>query len=265
MIAAHTRPPMARTKAFDFDRVDNTPEIEDSFRMRYQVYCIERGFLDPKNYPNELEKDKFDSHSLHFLGKHHNKGDPAGTARLVMHSEMGFPMQHHCEFFPQYAYLQTDKSAESLHGYAEISRLAVSRLFRQRVGDTDLGGPPRAEHQPDPALHPDISPLEAGPEIVAGLYKCMYHEGKRHQLTHLLVAMERSLRVLLRRMGFTFAPVGPSVDYYGPVIPHIATISEIETALMKSRPEVLRYWLHGLEPELHPTCAAALNIQPENS
>lgn len=258
MTAAPTRQPMARTKAFDFDRVDDTPELDDSFRMRYQVYCLERGFLDPEHYPSELEKDEYDSGSMHFLGRHHDKGAPAGTARLVMHSDLGFPMQQHCKFFPDYTYLAPNEGSQSLQGYAEISRLAVSRLFRQRAGDTEIGGPPRAEHQPDPALHPDISPLEAGPEIVAGLYKCMYQESKRHQVTHLLVAMERSLRVLLRRMGFTFAPIGPIVDYYGPVIPHITTITDIENALVKSRPEVLRYWLHGLEPELHPACAAAL-------
>ena len=45
--------------------IDNDPELmERSYRLRYQVYCVERGFLDAGDYPEQLERDEFDRYSF---------------------------------------------------------------------------------------------------------------------------------------------------------------------------------------------------------
>lgn len=246
------------TNYFEFLRADGDALIEECYRIRYQVYCEERHFLDPEDYPDQFEIDPYDGRSVHFVGRHRFRLQSAGTVRLVLHSDLGFPMQEHCVFDPDFQFLQKPGDP-TIQTYAEISRISVSKLFRQRAGDTFYGGPPRSPSDAATSVAEGpkgVNPVEAGPEIVAGLYKCIYQESKRLGLTHWVVAMERGLQLLLRRMGFHFKPVGPTVDYYGPVIPYIARIEEIERAVYERRRAVFDYWMDGLEPEHMPVIDA---------
>ena len=46
--------------------IDAAPHLlEQSYRLRYQVYCLERKFLRAEDYPEGLEHDEFDRHSIH--------------------------------------------------------------------------------------------------------------------------------------------------------------------------------------------------------
>jgi len=65
--------------------IADTPEDRDeSFRVRFQVYCIDNGFEDPANSPDGLERDSFDSHSIHSVLTHNATGKAIGTVRLVL-------------------------------------------------------------------------------------------------------------------------------------------------------------------------------------
>lgn len=242
---------LATQRYFNFVRANRPEDIEATYRIRYQVYCLERGFLDRDAYPEQLERDEFDQHALHILASHTN-GAPAGSARLVRHSGLGFPLTQHCQLsLPSLS----DCSDASLGAYAEISRLAVSKVFRRRQGDSFFGGPPR-QHAPEPsgAEVIDFPVAPNPPEIVSGIYRALYQESKRHGIVHWLVAMERSLFVVLKRMGFTFAPIGPEVDYFGPVRPYLATISAFEDKIFRSSPSLFAFMIEGLESDLLPPC-----------
>ncbi|MFB1485605.1 MULTISPECIES: PEP-CTERM/exosortase system-associated acyltransferase [unclassified Thiocapsa] len=238
---------------FRFNRVEDASDLDTAYRIRYQVYCLERGFLDENDYPDEAERDEFDAHSLHMLATH-RAGHPAGTARLVMPSPLGFPLMSHCVFTGDYAFLN-DPSHPALAGFAEISRLAVSKSFRRREGDSIFGGPPRpdAGHNEAAEVVP-FAPPRNTPEILIGLSRLLYQESKRHGVTHWMLAMERGLYLMLRRLGFRYIPAGPDVDYFGPVRPYVTSIQAFETALHATFPATLRYLAHGLEPELLPEC-----------
>jgi N-acyl amino acid synthase of PEP-CTERM/exosortase system len=239
---------------FAFIRAERTEDREASYRVRYQVYCIERGFLDPQDYPRELEHDAFDAHSLHLLASHRD-GAPAGTARLILHSPLGFPLVEHCEFSPTHDFLR-DPDCPTLSTYAEISRLAVSKAFRRREGDTLYGGPSRPSAEEDRHANVIDFPASraAAPVIVTGIYRLLYQESKRRGITHWVVAMETSLYVILRRMGFIFNAIGPKADYFGPVRPYVASIQSIDSHLYQTSRDMLRYLAEGLEAELLPSC-----------
>lgn len=238
------------TRYFEFSRVDDPDLLATALQLRYQVYCQERHFLDPSQYPQQLETDAYDSHSVHFVGRHRQRTLAASTARLVLPSYLGFPLQSHCEFYPDFAFIG-EAGHPALRHYAELSRLAVSRRFQQRAGDTFYGGPPRPADVPAEAAQ-EASPQEAGPEIIAGLFKRMYQETKRLGITDLVVAMERGLYLLLRRMGYRFHAIGPVVDYYGPVMPYTKNIAELERDLYRWRRPVFDFMMEGLEPECVP-------------
>jgi N-acyl amino acid synthase of PEP-CTERM/exosortase system len=234
--------------------------IERSHALRFQVYCLEEGFLPPERYPNGLESDEYDQtdRTLHYLSWHAQTQQDAGTARLICSSDMGFPMLEHCPVDPPYAFINDAQHPMRLT-CAEVSRVSVAASFRRRAGDTRLGGPPR-EVADDAAAHeppkPGSFPPKAGPEIVAGLYKCIYQDAKRAGVTHFLVAMEPGLRVLLRRMCMPFSKIGPEIDYYGPVAPYILAVEDLECDLLRRRPEVLDWWLYDLEEPFHPDLRA---------
>ena len=63
---------------------DRPPFVGDAYRLRYQIYCVEKGFEDSTAHPNELEKDEFDSHAVQSLLLDRATGIALGTARLVL-------------------------------------------------------------------------------------------------------------------------------------------------------------------------------------
>jgi len=231
------------TAEFDVLAADSRDLLLEGYRIRYQVYCIERVFLNAADYPMQLESDEFDSHSIHILARH-KSGTSAGTVRLVLHSEKGFPVQSHCTFDAEFADLG-DPASPRLRRYAEISRLAVPKHVGRRIDDAacaaDLCDVRRGR------AADALVPLEAArSKLVMGLYKHTYQESKRLRITHWIVAMERSLAVVLKRMGFPFQPAGPMVDYYGPVRPYVASVAELEHYWARRHPDVLAYMVSGL-------------------
>ncbi len=217
---------LAHGASFQFLPIDgDESRLKASYGLRYQVYCVERGFLNPADYNDELESDEFDGNSLHF-GAVSVHGPLIGTIRLVREGAKAFPLAQHCNI---------DLSSLPPRT-AEISRLAVSKTYRRRVDDDIYGISPDALSDRDPGG----LQRRRRPEIVLGLYKIMYQESKRQGIDYWLAAMERSLVRLLWRYSFTFEPIGPEVDYYGPVTPYIAKISDIETNVKALRPSLYK-------------------------
>ena len=82
----------ALTGAFRPVTIDDSPQLlEKSYRLRYQVYCLERQFLRAEDYPNQLEFDEFDRDSVH-VGVLDAEGELVGTARIVKPNSAGLPL-----------------------------------------------------------------------------------------------------------------------------------------------------------------------------
>ena len=236
---------------FAFARADGRAEIAECYRLRYEVLCLERRLLPPEDYPDPLESDSYDSHSLHFLASDLH-GEPAGTARLVLNGPHGLPLVAHCALESRYSFLRDPADALGPR-HAEISRLAISRRFRRRQRDGVYGSPPRIKPGHSSAHYFRGTPPPTDiPEMVSGLFRLIYQESKRQGITHWVVAMEYSLFVMLKRMGFKFTPIGPESDYYGPVRPYLAEIAAMEYSVSRHKPATWRYVTEGLEPHLLP-------------
>ena len=217
---------------FKFHCVDDMPALDETFRLRYQVYCLERGFLSREDYPEGSERDEFDGHSEHFSA-YDRHGHIAGSVRLVKWSEQGlYPFHHHCPVFPDIS-LPPNEEAQ------EISRLVVSKEYRRRQGDNWLGiNEGGAEELPE-----DIAAKRGShPIIVLGLYREMYRYSKRNGIRYWYAAMERSLARLLGRYGFEFKPIGPEVDYYGPVGVYLASLEELDARVSRDTPQLFEWF-----------------------
>jgi N-acyl-L-homoserine lactone synthetase len=207
--------------------IDNDPGLLDqSYRLRYQVYCVERGFLNAGNYPDRLEHDEFDRHSVH-VGVLDRKRELIATSRLIQVSVRGLPLFRHCQIFPQEIEIYRDT-----HRIVEVSRLCMSRHLRERG---------------------------QGRESVAGtLYRALYQTSKRAGFTHWLVCTEHSLQRLVTGFGFPFRPIGPLTDYFGPVAPFVMDLQEFDQVILSGTRPMASAFLNGLEPEYSPPGGAQL-------
>jgi N-acyl amino acid synthase of PEP-CTERM/exosortase system len=220
--------------------LDDTPQLlSDSYNLRYQVYCLERGFLPAEDYPDQLETDVFDRYSVH-IGVVNLQGDIVATARLVESSAAGLPMFQHCSLFSDSTSLY-----QRARRVVEVSRLSVSRRYNRRAGDGfySLQGATDRNDGPE---------RRGGGEIVLTLYKALYQASKRLGFTHWVAATERSLQRLVAKYGFPFKAIGPETDYYGLVAPYLMDLQEFDRVILSHRIPMLDDFLDGLEPEFSP-------------
>jgi N-acyl amino acid synthase of PEP-CTERM/exosortase system len=220
--------------------IDDDPELlRASYALRYQVYCHERNFLPPDAYPEGMEIDEFDQHSIH-MGVINTRGELAATGRLVQLTAAGLPSFDHCTF---YAGVNVLRDLE--RRVVEVSRVAVSRSYNRRADDQffSLGSaPPRTEG----------GERRRGGLLVMTLYKIMWQTSKRLGITNWLAATEKALHRMVTRSGLPFRQVGPETDYYGPVSPYLLDIAEFDANIMSGRYQGLHDFTEGLEPELWP-------------
>ena len=100
--------------------VKTLKEKEDVFRLRYRVFCLEKKWLNPEEYPDGKETDEYDQHSVHFLAAN-DTSKIVGTARAIFPSELGLPV------FNNFEDIATPDDVER---YVELSRLIVAKETR---------------------------------------------------------------------------------------------------------------------------------------
>lgn len=209
------------------------------FELRFQVYCIECGFLPTADYPERREIDEHDTTAAHFCASN-LKDELVGYVRLVRpDAEQTFPFQSHCsELLPGTSLAPPSESAE-------ISRLMVREDYRRRRGDTLAGLTIEQGQVPEATDRRDNSP-----QILLSMYRQMYAYSLQNGIRYWYAAMERSLARVLVRMGFAFQQVGLQTDYYGPVAPYLADLRELEARVSQTSPALMD-WLRRSEPASH--------------
>jgi N-acyl amino acid synthase of PEP-CTERM/exosortase system len=228
-------------RSFYARQIDNEPELlERSYRLRYQVYCVERKFLRAEDYANDIEIDRFDRHSIH-VGAVDMHGELAGTARVVQPSELGLPMFGHCTIFPHET--RFDAANPRL---VEVSRLAASRSYRRRRTDElqTESGADRGD-----ANYGRTERRRQHEVVFLTVLEAAYQASKRAGATHWMAAMEKSLHRMLAQRGFPFHQIGPESDYFGLVAPYSMDLKEFEAGILSGQFPHLDDFLVGLEGE----------------
>ncbi|OHB33447.1 MAG: hypothetical protein A2X84_08430, partial [Desulfuromonadaceae bacterium GWC2_58_13] len=189
---------------FRFQRVANNDKsrMEQLFRLRYQVYCTECGFEKADEHRDGLEFDDYEAHSSHFCAMIDGSDEIIGTVRIILPFDGEFPIEKHCQLNP-------GRPKVDPKTVGEISRLAISKNFRRREIDKAIYSQDEVEIAEEKKMEDQRRHFES--QIVAGLYKCVYHESKAQGLTHWYAVMVKGLSCLLRRWGITWQEIGPTV------------------------------------------------------
>jgi N-acyl amino acid synthase of PEP-CTERM/exosortase system len=214
--------------------------LEEIYRLRYEVYCLERKFLSADDFPDGLESDEYDPCSTQIAA--YNLDDViVGSVRLVQPTpSLQFPFEAHCKVFEDYKFPSREASGE-------ISRLVVRKNYRRRRGDTLQG---ISKDFMDKGTAKSIKPHPGGtrrsgdsPLLLLGMYREMYRYSRRVGIRYWYAAMERSLARALGKMGFQFKPIGPQTDYYGPVSPFLLDLDEVD-ANLRNENKFLAAWFN---------------------
>jgi N-acyl amino acid synthase of PEP-CTERM/exosortase system len=171
---------------------DTEALLDQVFRLRYQVYCVERGFENAAEHPDGRERDHDDGRSLHFLVLDRASGEAAGTVRLIL-PQIGSEL-------PVIRLARNTGGMLPAHSTAEVSRFAVTKAFRRPLATSWSSARDR----------------RSGLPIIAfGLIQAIVMMSAVGGITHIVAMMEPALLRLLRRMSIEFYPVGGLVEHHG--------------------------------------------------
>lgn len=232
---------------FEVLLADSEELRESSYRLRYQVYCVENQYEPVSENPNERETDPFDPQSEHGLLVHRNTGAIVGTTRLIMPKingrDLKQPIYQMCssEILAEYASrFPADKTAE-------LSRFAIAKEFRRRAEDkgTVSGGLTKVGGE---------NPRRVIPHISLGLMQAVLAMAKNKGITHVYAVMEPALLRMLRGLGIYFEKLGPVVEFHGQRQPCFCDLDQVLATSWEERPEVWEVLTDGgrLSPPPRP-------------
>jgi N-acyl-L-homoserine lactone synthetase len=179
--------------------------LHEVFQLRYQVYCLERGF---ERGMNGEEFDIHDDHAMHALLRTTDDGEVIGTIRVIGPKPgSAFPMQELVD--------PALLAGVPLHKSGEMSRMAVSKKRRRS----------------------DIDPVV----LRMALWRAVVEMSAEMGLTHWLAVIERTSIRLHARTGLYFDAIGPLVSHHGIRQPMVGEIDKVLRQLHAERPLIWKY------------------------
>jgi N-acyl amino acid synthase of PEP-CTERM/exosortase system len=192
-----------RSEPFELDlTISRDPDhIIVCQRLRYKVYCVERGWYNEVQIHKGREYDQYDQRSVHALLNRQDNGDSIGVVRLVLPSgnqdDPDLPMQ---EMEPCPLDLMPPEIDITRMG--EVSRFSVTQDYNRRA--TDLPDGERRQ-----SIRGGLSQLSIK------LMRAVVLMANENNVRYLCATMEPSLLMLLARVGVKFIPLGEPREYHG--------------------------------------------------
>ncbi|MBC8413263.1 GNAT family N-acetyltransferase [bacterium] len=246
--------------ALKIGQITDEKDLKGLYRLRFKVYCMECKYENPDKYEDGIVSDLYDENAVNLAVKD-DAQKIVGGVRLILDSEAGFPTENFCEI---------DKKTPRT-SIAEISRLVIHRDYRRRSEDKYIYGPDEERRsigsfdyeysysqraysrrsddrykQNSRRVNGVVQDRRARHDIVSSLFKELYQESKRRNITHWYSLMTQGIFNLLARYGLGFESMGEPVDYYGIRTPYLGDIKKIEQIMEEKNPAMLEEYRRGL-------------------
>jgi len=209
---------------FTVVRADTPALLDEVFRLRYQVYCLENSdFENPDEHQDGRERDDDDTRSVHALLMHERTGAFAGTVRVILpprNTSLSRPLPMHSLLQAQGTKLLSQLPPAC--DLAEISRFAVSKEFRRRRGEeryADANWPTSSNSVSDER--------RSLPFITFGLIGAVLEICQEQCVPWIAAVMEPALIRIFRRFGVNFERIGEPVEHHGTRWCCVARISDL--------------------------------------
>ena len=190
-------------------------------KIRYHVYCVERGYEDPAAYPNGEESDLWDDDAVQFVARERMSGRCVGAIRLILPRAVDFPVET----------LGCLSPAASLklrrRQLGELSRVCIVRTpqawMYQGTLTRGLGHVPKNREL----------------EVLIGLVRAVTVFGMQRGIERCYVLITEAFARLLGRLGLMLEPAGEPVDHRGLRSPYLYLLRESKVSA-SARNEVMR-------------------------
>ncbi|MDZ7798495.1 MAG: GNAT family N-acyltransferase [Patescibacteria group bacterium] len=115
------------TEIIEFRIASSDDELKKTYRLRYEVYCLEKGYLNPENYSEKQEIDEFDKRS--------------GTASIIAIDRNNIiigmmrivPNDLYNPELPSESYYSLKEYRKYNKNIAELSRFIISKTYRKNI------------------------------------------------------------------------------------------------------------------------------------
>lgn len=211
----------------------DTPDARKiSFRLRYQVFCEETGFEDPRSFPDKLEQDTFDGASTIFVLWDHLTSRWAGTMRLVDANKTALPSETICWRTPLLGLDQARSEA------VEFSRLCVPPEFRRIHSATHFGD---ARNDNNTTKSRSFRVLkQEDDEIVLRLILALVGWGQENEIRYCYYLINAALARVLKRLHVPLVTAGAQVEHRGKRKPYRTDVKQLARDLTENLPQVAR-------------------------
>ena len=221
-----------------FEMVPATTESlkEAVYRLRYQIYCLETGFLQSQGFPDGLEKDEYDDSSEHYLIRHRETGIFAATTRLILPDPSCPQRPFPTECLSSWVNLPQRFDNVFRRRLGEASRFCVSNDFKRRPGELGTTTGARLGNLQNYMTSEDERRIF--PHITLALLACLVRMSARRGITHWYAFMEASLIRLFKLLGLYWIAIGPITDFHGRRQPCIIELAEFLERVKKRNVQV---------------------------
>lgn len=196
---------------FSLELANSPALLDESYRLRYQVYVDELKFERAEDFPDGRESDQYDPRSIIVLLRHRDTQQCVGCVRLIVADpqDVSKPFPFELAAADQITMRSELFRQTPRRRIGEVSRLAVTgALRRRRLDDQLTSGTTLVSHSLESSGRHSIPPA-------LGLVFAAAWLGLEIGLEAVFVMMELRLARLLRQLGIKFRQVAEPVEYHG--------------------------------------------------
>lgn len=186
---------------FELFLADTALSKQTHFQLRYQIYCLEKGFEDTAAHRNFQEVDSYDPSAVHFIVRSRDSGQWLGAMRLALGIPAQLPISRFATIQPDAIDVLMDKRT------AEASRLCM--LPGRKLQRNDHMNRLVRTHGKD-----SLDIFHAS-WISLGLIRAARQYCLNHDIRHCFFLGADSLARILRRVGMEICAIGPLTGHRG--------------------------------------------------
>lgn len=191
-------------------------------RIRYQVFCLDKGFEDPDAFSATRETDAWDARSAHFIVQDLNSRQWVAATRLVLpRPQMDLPVQKTADL---HATLCSDLG----DAVGEISRFCI--ISQRSSVSAQTGSAALAATRPSPNSLEEwgIGMVRQRQqfEVTMGMIRAVVIYALKRGMQHSYVLITDAFARMLRKMGVILHQIGPAVDHRGMRTPYVIELRE---------------------------------------
>lgn len=192
-------------------------------RIRYQVFCLDKGFEDPGAFSAAQETDAWDDQSAHFIVQNKHTRQWVAATRLVL-PKSGRPLPvESLKAFERHLLDEPDLVV------GEISRFCIISNRSQIEVDSQLGP------EPNSLAAWGIGSIGKKQqfEVTLGMIRAAGIYALKRDINYCIMLITDAFARMLRTLGVTLRQVGPAKDHRGMRTPYLVDMRESVMSMAK--------------------------------